>query len=117
MKNPFEDHADGLGELEAELGAECPTFTWAGKDWTVLPGGAMRRKPIDAGGFTVESDLQLTVRVWQFLSLYQSAEALREQLLNTDFEYGGHRYTVETVTVAPGGHQIQIGANDGEQGA
>jgi hypothetical protein len=110
MSNPYEDHADGLAELQDELGADCPQMLWNESLWPVLPGGARLAKELSTGGFSLDSDIQLTVLMGQFgANLPVSPQ---------NFNYpgkDGKLYKITSVTPAPGQFQMRINANDAEQ--
>jgi len=104
----YEEHAFGLGEIEAELGDDCPQFSYNSSPFRCLPGGAKFKRKNDTGGFTLESDLQLTCLVDQFNgSVPDSGETL---------SYLGRDYTIVSVTPAPGGYQMRINADLNVQG-
>ena len=111
MNSPYEDHADGLAELQGELGAACPQMFWNGKLWPVLPGGARFASNNSPGGFSLDSDIQLTVLTAQFgADLPDNTQT---------FNYPGETgklYRIISTTPAPGQLQMRINANDAAQG-
>lgn len=101
--NELSDHAAGLEEVQDDLGDECPVFTWDGTDYKCLPGGARFKRANDFGGAALSSDLQLTCLVAQFGGAPPDpAKALI---------YRGQRFTVTSVTPAPGNFQMRINAD------
>lgn len=111
----YSEHAAGLAELQDEAGNECPSFVWKGKTIRCLPGGALRKKDLDdGGGLALDADLSLTVLVSAFD--YPSIEALVNALAKSNLNYQGHRYRVETVTVAPSAQQLNLKCTDVAKG-
>lgn len=98
-------HASSLGSVQDEAGTSCPVFTWNNGTWKCLPGGANLRKPNTTGGFSFEADLTITALVAQF---GQTAEALRDDMMNTVLTYLDTSYRIESVIIAIGGKQIRI---------
>lgn len=99
--NPYIDHANGLDELAAELGDDCPVFRYNDANFKCLPGGAKFSRQNDVGGIKLESDLQLTCTISQFGgSIPDAGEALF---------YLGREYTITAVT--PIGFQMRINAD------
>lgn len=99
----FSEHADGLAEVAAELGSDCPVFTWDGDDYRCLPGGARFKRDNGVGGFEISSDLQLTCLTAPFGETLPDAG---EPLV-----YLGRDYTIASVTVSPAGYQMRINAD------
>lgn len=110
--NPFAIHAAGLNSLIAEQGSDCPVFTWNGADYQILPGGALSRKSNSPGGFSLDSDLQLTV----LTAAFGDAEAARAEMLETILLYAGHRYKIRDISIAQGGKQMRLHCDDAAQG-
>ncbi len=111
--NPYSVHAASLAALQTEMGAECPSFIWNGQNWKALPGGAKRRKDNGPGGFSLDSDLSITCLMDQFAG---TAAAQREAMINTDLTYLGEPYSIQDVTIAPGGRQLRLECSDAAQG-
>lgn len=107
----YSEHAEGLAELEAELGDDLPMIWWNGKAWPILPGGARFQRKNDSGGFTLDSALQLTVLTAQFGGQLPDSG----QTINYPGE-NGRSYTIMSVTPAPAGYQMRINADDANQG-
>ena len=59
--NAFENHADGIRQVQDYLGDACPSFTWKDQVIRMLPSGAKKRKGVTLGGFQLESDLSFTI--------------------------------------------------------
>jgi hypothetical protein len=110
--NAFEIHAAAMGVAEKLTGA-CPVFTWAGKNWQIIPTGAMLKKPLGIGGFGLDSDIRLFALVNQFAqSGYATAQAVKDAMLpETPMQYLGDNYKIESVDILPGALIIVIGAN------
>lgn len=104
--NVYSAHAEGLAQLQAELGADCPSLVINGKTVKILPGGARHKKDNGAGGFSLDSDIQLTCL---------SADFAAAPVSRQTFTYRGRTYRIESVTTAAGGLQIRIDANDASQ--
>jgi hypothetical protein len=106
----YDVHAASLAQLQGELGADCPQMFWNGSLWPVLPGGTRLAKDLSVGGFTLDSDLQLTVLLAQFgANLPASPQT---------FNYPGQTgklYRIVSTTPAPEQLQMRINANDAEQ--
>ena len=77
----------------------------------MLPGGTRLASDNTTGGFSLDSDIQLTVLVAQF------GDSIPE---NTQtFNYPGREgklYKITSTTPAPGQLQMRINANDASQG-
>lgn len=117
--NVYEVHSASLSALQTELDTQgaavkCPIFTWAGKDYKALPGGAHLKKDLTMGGLSLDADLMITVLVAQFNA---TANAQRDAMLRTKLIYLGHNYRIESVTIAAGGQQLRIECRDAVQGA
>ena len=111
----YAEHADGLAELQTELGAGCPSFAWRGLTVRCLASAARRSKEIESGGFGIESDLSLTCL--RSALGYGTDDLLVAALLKSQLVYIGHTYRVESVIVAPGGKWVTIGCADFNKGA
>jgi hypothetical protein len=103
MSGAYSDHANGLSQLQNELGSECPAFTWCGKPWPILPGGALFKRENSTGGFTLDTDLQLTVLTAQFQGNLPDAQ--------DEFQYQGHTYRIKSITTPGNGFQMRIHAD------
>ena len=100
--NAYEEHAKDLAEL-----GHTVTFEWAGQTFSALASGSSQSKSLEAGGFDLNNDLNLTCVVAQF---GKPAEQLRAEMLGTGLVYAGKDYRIDGVTVAPEGWQIRIEA-------
>lgn len=111
MINPYAIHAAGIAAVQVEQGTACPSLTWQG--WTILiqPGSAIRRKDLGTGGFSLNADLRLTVLVSSFGHGYTTADTIQEDILQTEIDYLGESYKVESVMIVAGGLQLHIEAN------
>lgn len=119
--NIYKIHAGDLQSLETEQGEDCPSCNWNDADWLILPGGAMLRKDLGAGGFQMNSDMRLTVLFAQFSdadpAAYPDAMTLKDMMLETPCTYLGDDYKIISVTIMGNGHQLHIEANALNQGA
>lgn len=95
----YQKHADSLRAVQNELGADCPSFTFAGKVIKILPGGVRLKRENTPGGFSLDSDIQLTCLSADFGVQPQSKQT---------FTYLGQQFNIVSVTIAPGGIQIRI---------
>lgn len=109
-QNPLNEHAAGLAELEAELGADVPKFRWGNADIPILPGTAHLGKNLEVGGFALTSDLSFSVRVAAF-GQNRDAATLKSNLLETHMTYLGQPFKITNVHIAPGAQQMRIDAN------
>lgn len=113
--NLYDEHAESLAELQDELAADCPVFTWPTSAapgtgvYKCLVSGAQERKPLDMGGFTFDSALRITVLT---ATLGMSAEAARDAMSQTDLIYRGKTYRIENVTLMPTGAQLRLECKD-----
>lgn len=95
----YQKHADSLRAVQNELGADCPTLTFAGKVIKILPGGVRLKRENTPGGFSLDSDIQLTCLSADF--------GVQPQPKQT-FIYLNLKYNIVAVTPAPGGLQLRI---------
>lgn len=107
VMSAYTEHADGLAELQAELGESCPVIVYAGATVKILPGAASNGSKNSVGGLSLESDLQFTALLADFPSVPTA---------NKSFTYEGKTYKIETVNFGPGRVQVEINANDAAQG-
>ena len=103
----YSEHADGLEELIDELGADCPTITYAGATIKVLPASARNGANNSTGGLSLDSDFTFTALIADFPTAPAS---------NKTFNYEGKLYKIDNVNFAPGRKQVRISANDAAQG-
>ena len=108
--NPYAEHADGLRELQDELD-DCPTLTWYRSKTDsavvkILPGSLMLRSANSAGGLSLDSDFACTCLASDF-----SGRPTTNQIV----VYLGKRLAISDVTIAAGGLQYEIKANDAAQ--
>lgn len=104
--NPYDEHATSLKELQSEMGDSCPVFTpaWASLgDIKILPGGVRTKKDNSAGGYSLDSDLQLTCLLADFGTNPPASRQL--------FAYLGSNYRITSVTTAPNAVQVRINAD------
>ncbi len=108
--NVYSIHSQGLAALQDELGEACPQMFWNNKLWPVLPGGTRFASNNSQGGYSLETDIQLTVLTAQFGDSPPD---------NTqEFRYPGQDgklYRIVSTTPAPGQFQMRINANDAAQ--
>lgn len=57
-----------LAAIETEF--DDPTLTWKGEEYKCIPSSVQKIKVLDAGGFMVNTDLILTVRLDQFSEVF-----------------------------------------------
>jgi hypothetical protein len=108
--NVYQTHADSLRDLQAEMGDTCPVFNplWAQLgDIKILPGGVRTKKDNTAGGFSLDSDLQLTC----LLADFGASPPLSRQR----FTYLGETYRITSVTTGPNAVQVRINADNAAQ--
>ena len=104
--NPYAEHAEGLAELQSEMGDNCPVFTplWADMgDIKILPGGVRTKKDNSPGGFSLDSDLQLTCLLADFGDSPPPENGL--------FMYNGKKFKIRPLTRAPLEYQVRIEAD------
>ena len=82
-----EVHATSLAQLEA---LEPAAFTWNGAEYPCLASSVRRSRNLDPGGFTLEADLILYVRL---AALGAGRPAPKEKLVHKT-----RTYRIETVT-------------------
>lgn len=108
--NFYADHADGIAELQAELGSDCPMIYYRGALIKCLPGDASRGGKNEVGGISLDCDLTVTCLAADFTAVPKSSQP---------FKYpgqDGNNYNIVAVQIAPGGLQYTITANDANQG-
>jgi hypothetical protein len=110
--NPYAEHADGMRELQTELGGDCPSFVWYLNKTTsstvkALPGSLLLKSSNSAGGLQLDSDFQCTCLRADFSELPNT---------NQRILYAGKMLSIDSVFVMPGGYQLRIKANDAAQG-
>jgi hypothetical protein len=100
--NLFAIHAGGVKALQDALGDDCPTLFINGQLIKILPGGVKLKRENTSGGFSLDTDIQLTCLSADFKSQPQSRQT---------FTYPGEqgtRFNIVSVTVMPGGLQLRI---------
>jgi len=108
--NVYDAHAGSLKDLQVEMGENCPVFTplWGELgDIKILPGGVRTKKDNSPGGFSLDSDLQLTCLLADF-------DDSPPQSRHT-FRYLGSVYRITSVTTAPNAIQVRINADNAAQ--
>ena len=113
--NPYAIHAADLDSLKSEMGDDCPSFTWNGATWTILPGSVTNNKPLRAGGFSNMVDLTFTTSINQFVG--KDAATLKNTMLNTTFQYLGEPYKFQRITILSGATILKCEANSLNQNA
>lgn len=109
------EHASALGEAMSDHGQ---TLSWDNRDWTVATGGAGLRRPLDAGGFTFDADLECVCLSEQFTKHYKvTAEVIRDRMINTYATYRTRSYRIDSVNISTDGLQLRIQASDANQRA
>lgn len=112
--NAWQFHAEGIAEIQAEAGGDCPTIKWAGKDYLILPGSAQLKRKLQEGGYDQEFDFTATALLSTFPG-YASTDDLASAMLKTTCFYLGEVYRIQSVWLLAGGFQIQINANAADQ--
>lgn len=116
--NPYSVIASDLIKLQTEQGDACPTFTWNGKVWLMLPGSAENNYPLRSGGMSFVFDLKFTIVVSQFLSAkILDAPALVKVMANTEFQYLGQDWKFVKGNILTGATMIDMMANSKNQNA
>jgi len=114
----FQFHAQAFATAQ-QLTGNCPVFTWDGVDWLAIPNGALLKKNLSVGGFSLDFDLKLFALVQQFIDngTAEDAASLKNLMLETPLEYFGDSYKIVSVNINTGGQQIEILCNALSQGA
>jgi hypothetical protein len=100
----FDEFKAGLLEAEATV---PQVVTWAGNDYPILPGSAVRGKDLAAGGFKLRSDLKFIARCDMFPGL---GPQLKQQVT-----YQGDAYRIDSLEKMPGGVFLRFECNDPSQ--
>ena len=111
--NPFTKHAGSLQSTEAFLDRTvegCPTVNWNGQDRRIVPGSALRKRDLSAGGFHLDADLLFEALFADF-SDGLTTDQLKTRLLQTPLTYLSDTYKAVSVKIRPGGLQIRVEAN------
>jgi hypothetical protein len=103
--DPYKDHANGLKSVEKEFGAACPQLYFNGQLVPILPGGVKFKRENGPGGFTIDTDIQLTVLAADFAVLPQSRQTFTYPGQN------GAKYEIVSVTTMPTGVQLRLNAD------
>lgn len=115
--NVYQIHADSIAAVQSYLGDDCPSVSWDGEDWPVIPGSAGRRKDLVAGGFDLNADLRFNALTCNFPGDAEEATDIEKLIVQKDIEYLGDKYRIIRVSILPGGFQLEIEANSSTQGA
>lgn len=111
----FSEHAEALEEAMADHGQ---VINWDNRDWTVATGGAGLRRPLEAGGFSFDADLECVCLADQFTEHYKvTAETIRDRMINTHATYRTRIYRIDSVNISTDGLQLRIQASDANQKA
>ena len=101
----FDEFNAGLQEAEATV---PQGIIWNGKPYPILPGSAVRRKDLGAGGFKLRADLKIVIRRDIFP---EPGPQLKQQIT-----YLGDAYRIDTMGKMPGicfrGGSAMIRRND-----
>lgn len=108
MPNVFERHAQGVEAVQNYHGDNCPTFTWAGETYKLLPGSAIRRSKMGTGGFQLDCDLQFCALAAQFGENVPSDGAV--------IQYADTEWRIAEVHHFPGGQLLRFTCNHRHQG-
>jgi hypothetical protein len=114
--NEYFYHAKALQWLQMSLGAGCPSITWNGQSYPLIPSSAIRRKDLDVGGFQLNADFRFNALVSTFGVNY-SAQTLKDAMLQKTIIYLGDTYKVDSITLLPGGYQITADCSSINQNA
>lgn len=116
--NDFASHARRMAQVQSRLADDCPSITWNGESYLLIPGSVRREQDLVSGGFTNRATLSCEALVSTFISdTIEDATALETAMLRTPIGYLGKVYQVEAVHISPGGLQARIEATALEQGA
>ena len=118
--NAWEFHAEGIAEIQAEAGGDCPFITWGGDNYIILPGSARIKLTLVEGGFDQDYDFTATALLSTFTAKnpgIKSVADLSAAMNKTTFSYQGKIWRFQSVWQLAGGFQIQINANAGKQAA
>ena len=110
----YEQHQQGLRELQGELGADCPVMWYNGGAIRVFAGGASYKSKNSQGGLSLNCDLKLTVLAADFGTGF-NFDALTNQTFNYPGQTG-NLYSVDSVVKISGGFQVSILANSAAEG-
>lgn len=71
MATLHDEILEDLAEIESDIGSQNgpPTFIWSSGSYTCIPSSAKNERVLSEGGFMIEADLVLSVRLNQFQSL------------------------------------------------
>jgi hypothetical protein len=117
--NDFATHASAMQAVQNRLGDDCPTITWNGVAYKLIPGSAVRRMDLGPGGFRLNADFMADALASTFADgqTITNSATLKAAMLQTPIGYLGDDYKVEAVHISPGGLQVRIEANSLTQGA
>lgn len=118
--NAWAFHAEGIGEIQAEAGADCPFITWAGQNYILLPGSAVLKRKLEEGGYNQDFDFTATALLSTFTAknpTITTSNQLASAMLKNSFSYQGEVFRFQSVWLLAGGFQIQINANAANQSA
>lgn len=107
--NPYQEHAEGLVELQTELGSACPTLFFNGQEIKILPGGVRLKRENEPGGFSLDTDIQLTCLSADFKDQPASKQTFRYPGAQ------GPRFNIVSVTTMPGGLQLRINGDNADR--
>lgn len=111
MVNVYAIHAKGISDVQTEQGTACPSFVWNTLTILTQPGSAIRRKDLGASGFSLNADLVMTVLVSGFGNGFATADAVQSAILQTELDYLGEAYKVESCMICAGGLQVHLECN------
>lgn len=119
--NAYQSHAAATAAYIQSTGAASPSFTWIGVgDFPIIPGSALRKEELDAGGFKPVADLRFEILLQPFIGQavrspepinILTAEDLQKALQQNPITYLGAQYKVDSVEIRPGALQLAINAN------
>jgi len=111
-------HSAALAGLQARLATQCPSISWNGRDVPIIPGSAMRRADLSAGGFQLNADFRFAAHVADFGAEYEGQPSqLKSDLLQSALAYLGDNYKADAVTLHPGGLIVTVDCNSLVQNA
>jgi len=108
--NDYKAHGARIRMMQARLGKDCPMVSWNDKEWRVIPGSALRKSELGAGGYSLDADFVFEALVETFVGTegITDAKSLKDALLRTPIGYLDDEYQVATVRIRPGGFQVMM---------
>ncbi len=104
----FTHVANSLAAMQSRMADTCPTVGWHGTECPIIPGTAMRRRDLVAGGFDLNSDFRFQALVSTFGS---DASTAKTAMLQTVVRYLGDDYKIVSVNIQAGGLTLSVECN------